>query len=191
MKEFSKKWISSKKPKKQRKYSAKAPIHIKRKMLSVNLSKELRKKYNRRNIEVRKGDTVKILVGKNKNKEGKVSKILTKKLKVYIEKVQAKKQDGSMVDIPLRPSNLQIIGLNTDDKKRFRKLKTANSKNKNEPEVTKEEPKNKEKIQNKKENKENKKWEGIWKDNLYQRIGQFRGKERLLLLKTPQKEFPS
>lgn len=155
MKEFSKKWISSKKPKKQRKYSAKAPIHIKRKMLSVNLSKELRTKHNMRNIEVRKGDTVKIMVGKNKNKKGKVSKILTKKLKVYVEKVQAKKQDGSMVDLPLRPSNLQITELNTDDKKRFRKLKTANSKNKTESEVTKEKPENKEKSQN--ENKENKK----------------------------------
>ena len=38
---FSKHWKSSKQPRKQRKYRAKAPLHIKRKLLNVNLSKEL------------------------------------------------------------------------------------------------------------------------------------------------------
>ena len=45
---FSKSWKSSKQPRKQRKYSANAPLHLKRKLLSVNLSKELRKKYGKR-----------------------------------------------------------------------------------------------------------------------------------------------
>jgi len=147
MKEFTKKWKASKRPSKQSKFKAKAPIHIKRKMLSANLSKELREKYKTRNVEVRKGDKVKVLIGKFKGKKGKVLKVLTKKLKIYVEGLQAKKQDGSMVDVPFRPSNLQIQELNTDDKKRFKKLKNQTSKKKEESEVKVE----------KKENKENKK----------------------------------
>ncbi|MCW1309534.1 MAG: 60S ribosomal protein L26, partial [Candidatus Nanoarchaeia archaeon] len=38
MKYWSKKWKSSKKPSKQRKYRYNAPLHIRRKFLSVNLS---------------------------------------------------------------------------------------------------------------------------------------------------------
>ena len=52
--QFSKSWKSSKQPRKQRKYIAKAPLHIKRKLMGVNLSKELRKKHGKRNIVVRK-----------------------------------------------------------------------------------------------------------------------------------------
>jgi len=67
---FSTTWKASKQPRKQRKYSANAPLHIKRKMLSANLSKPLREKHKIRNIEVRKGDKVIIMRGKfKKNKE--------------------------------------------------------------------------------------------------------------------------
>ena len=55
---FSKKWKSSKQPRKQRKYRAEAPLHVKHKLVSANLSKELRKKYGRRSFPLRKGDTV-------------------------------------------------------------------------------------------------------------------------------------
>jgi ribosomal protein uL24 len=47
---FSKKWKSSKQPRKQRKYRHIAPINIVRKFLSSPLSKELKIKYNKRNI---------------------------------------------------------------------------------------------------------------------------------------------
>lgn len=137
MKEFSKKWIGSKKPKKQRKYIAKAPLHIKRKLLSVNLSKELREKHKTRNVEIRKDDKVKIMRGKFKGKEGKVIIVKTKLLKIYIEGIQTKKQDGSKVNVPLRPSNLQITELFLDDKKRFKVRKIETPKKENKP-VTKE-----------------------------------------------------
>ncbi len=60
-KKFSDKWKASKLPRKQRKYLANAPLHIKRKFLSANLSKELRKKHGKRSIPIRKGDTVRIM----------------------------------------------------------------------------------------------------------------------------------
>jgi len=120
---FSTKWIGSSQPRKQRKYVAKAPLHIKRKLLGVNLSKTLRDKQKIRSIVVRKGDKVKIMRGKEKGKEGKVIEVKTKLLKIYIEGLQRKKQDGSKVNIPVRASNLQIIELNMEDKKRFGKTK--------------------------------------------------------------------
>lgn len=139
-KKFSIKWKASKQPRKQRKYLANAPLHIKRKMLSVNLSKDLRKKHEKRNILLRKGDIVKIMRGKFKKKQGKVTEIKTKKGKIYIENMQVKKQDGSKANIPFRASNLQIIELNMEDKKRFKKI------NKETPKKVKPQPEKQEKI---------------------------------------------
>ncbi|MDP7520749.1 MAG: 50S ribosomal protein L24, partial [Candidatus Pacearchaeota archaeon] len=111
-KEFSKHWKSSKQPRKQRKYLANAPLHIKKKFISVNLSRELRKKYPKRNIPVKKGDVVKVMRGKFKKKQGKVIEVKLKLSKIIIEGIQVKKQDGSKVNVRLQPSNLQLIELN-------------------------------------------------------------------------------
>ncbi|MEK6917424.1 MAG: 50S ribosomal protein L24 [Nanoarchaeota archaeon] len=135
---FYKNWKASKNPKKQRKYSANAPIHLIKKMISVNLSKELRKKYGKRNVPIRKGDTVRIMVGKLRNKEGKVSKVKRNDLKVYIEGVQVKKRDGSKADIPTRPSNLKIIELILDDKKRIKSIERKANIHKEESKNNKE-----------------------------------------------------
>tara|TARA_Y100000310_G_scaffold319814_1_gene375567 strand:+ start:1808 stop:2254 length:447 start_codon:yes stop_codon:yes gene_type:complete len=121
---FSKSWKSSKQPRKQRKYLANAPLHIKKKFLSVNLSKDLRKKHGKRNISIRKGDTIKVMRGKFKKKQGKITEVNTKTSKISIEGIQVKKQDGSKVNVKLRPSNLQVIELNLEDKKRLKKDKT-------------------------------------------------------------------
>lgn len=131
-KEFSKAWKGSKQPRKQRKFLAKAPLHIKRRLLSVNLSKGLRAVHNTRNIEVRKGDKVKIMRGKYKGKDGKVIEVLTKTQKIYIENIQTTKLDGSKVNVPMKPSNLQIIELNKEDKKRL-KTKTETPKKETKP----------------------------------------------------------
>lgn len=128
-KKFSIKWKASKQPRKQRKYLSNAPLHTKRKMLSANLSKDLRKKYVKRSIPLRKGDTIKIMRGKFKKKQGKVIKITAKAFKIYAEGMQRKKNDGSKVDVPLKASNLQIIELNLEDKKRFKKLSKKIEKN--------------------------------------------------------------
>lgn len=127
-KEFSTKWIASKQPRKQRKYRANAPLHLKKKFVSVNLSKELRKKHEKRNVVVKKGDTVKILKGKFKGKSGKISKVLLKISKVTIDGIQASKQDGSKVALKMQPSNLQITALNMEGNKRFDKTKSEDKK---------------------------------------------------------------
>ena len=121
-KKFSKSWKSSKQPRKQRKYLANAPLHIRKKFLSVNLSKDLRKKYGKRNIPIKKGDVVKILRGKFKKKQGKIKEVKLKTSKITIDGIQVKKQDGSKTDVKLQPSNLQIIELNTEDQRRLKQI---------------------------------------------------------------------
>lgn len=127
---FSKHWKASSQPRRQRKYLANAPLHIKRKLLGVNLSKELRKKYTRRNIPARKGDTVKIMKGKFRKKQGKIISIDVKNSKIRIEGIMIKKQDGSKVNVKIHPSNLQIIELDLEDKKRIKAQKEKKTESK-------------------------------------------------------------
>jgi large subunit ribosomal protein L24 len=134
---FSTHWKASRQPRKQRKYAANAPLHIKRKLLSVNLSKELRKKYRRRNIPARKGDTVKIMRGRFKKKSGKIIEVHTKKSKITIEGITIKKQDGSKANVKMHPSNLQITELNLSDKKRMKENKKEKVKEEKKSEEAK------------------------------------------------------
>ena len=117
---FKKSWKASSQPRKQRKYVAKAPLHIKNKLVSANLSEDLRKKHNMRNITLRKGDSVLIMRGKFRGKKGKVTQVLLKTSKIIIDGIQIKKKDGSKVDVKMEPSNLQIQELNMEDKKRLK-----------------------------------------------------------------------
>lgn len=125
---FSKTWKSSVKPRKQRKYLANAPLHIKGRQLCVNLSKELRAKHKTRNVRVKKGDTVRILRGDFKGSEGKVNDVEIKKTRVYIDGVERSKKDGSKVRVPFKPSNLQIVSLDLSDAKRKEKLTNSEDK---------------------------------------------------------------
>jgi len=123
MKLFSKNWISSKNPRKQRKYVYHAPLHLRSAFLHANLSKELRKKYTLRNLRVIVGDKVKVLRGDYKGATGKVFRVDLKKQRVFVDNVKVKKADGSEVHVPFHASNLQIIELNLKDPKRVQKIK--------------------------------------------------------------------
>jgi len=120
--EFSNAWVGSKQPRKQRKYLANAPLHIRHKLISAHLSKDLRKKYGKRNFPLRKGDSVKVMRGEYKKKTGKIESVNMGKLKVLLEGVYKSKKDGTKIKIYFQPSNLLITELNTDDKKRTESL---------------------------------------------------------------------
>jgi large subunit ribosomal protein L24 len=114
--------IKSSKPNKQRKFLFNAPLHIRRKILSGHLSKELRTKYKRRSFPLRKGDEVEVMKGEHRKKHGKISKVNLKKYKVYVEGVTIKRTDGTERQIALHPSNLKIINLSLEDKLRVKAL---------------------------------------------------------------------
>lgn len=122
-KKFSSAWKASKQPRKQRKYRTNAPLHLKYKMLASHLSKELREKYQRRAVVLKKGDTVKVMRGSFRKKQGKILSVKTKKGIVYIENLQKTRKDGTKVNIPFKPSNLLILTLITEDKYRIALLK--------------------------------------------------------------------
>ena len=123
---FSIKWKGSRQPRKQRKYLANAPMHVKHELLSANLSKELRKKYTKRNVPVRKGDSIKIMKGEFKGKNGKIDVVDMKRTRVTIEGITRIKKDGTKLSVYFHPSNLQIQELNLDDKKRTDSIKRKN-----------------------------------------------------------------
>ncbi len=89
-------------------------------MPKAHLSKELREKYGYRSFGLRKGDTVRIMRGKFRGKTGVVERV--KGDKIYIEGIKVEKQEGKMVEIPIHVSNVEIIKMVLEDKKRKAKL---------------------------------------------------------------------
>src|SRR3989344_5837791 len=126
--QFSTQWLSSKQPRKQRKFRANAPLHIRHKFLSSNLSKSLKEKYGKRNLPLRKGDEVLIMRGAFKKKKAKVSSVDHKKIRIVLEGIQRTKKDGTKVNVYFDPSVLQILALNLEDSKRSASLKQKSEK---------------------------------------------------------------
>jgi len=118
--EFNKSWKSSKQPRKQRKFLANAPNHIKRTLLGATLDKPLRAKYGRRSIEVRKGDEVKVMRGKFAKKQGKVGIVDVKNTRIQIDGLQRGKAGGEKLVTWFHPSNVKIIILDTSDSRRLK-----------------------------------------------------------------------
>src|SRR3989338_7207365 len=115
---WNKNWKSSKQPRKQRKYVFNAPLHILKKLMSARLTKELKTKYGKKNVGVRKDDKVKIMSGQFKGKSGKVIEVDLKHRKVYVYGINIIKKDGNKVRVALHPSKLMIMELNMEDKMR-------------------------------------------------------------------------
>jgi large subunit ribosomal protein L24 len=141
---FNKSWNSSSQPRKQVKFRANAPNHIKRTFMGSTLDKALRKKYGRRSIEVKKGDEVKIMRGKFKGKQGKVGSVDIKNTRIQVDGIQRTKMGGEKLVTWFDPSIVKIIVLNDKDSKRMKSNKKV------------EAPKEEKKVEVKKETKEKK-----------------------------------
>ncbi len=120
---YNQNWKKSAQPRKQRKYAYNAPVHIRGSFLHAPLSADLKKKYAKNAVRVRKGDKVKVMVGQFKGKIGVVDKIDITTAKVYVQKVEGIKKDGSKYLYPIHASNVQILDLKLGDKKREALLK--------------------------------------------------------------------
>jgi len=101
--------LDMKQPRKQRKFLYNAPLHLRNKIMSATLSRELREKYGVRNLPIRVGDKVKVMRGDFKGKEGKVVEVDLKRYRIHVEGVTQKKTDGTEVYYPLHPSNVMIV----------------------------------------------------------------------------------
>ncbi|MFH1445402.1 MAG: 50S ribosomal protein L24 [Nanoarchaeota archaeon] len=137
-KAWSTSWVSSKQPRKQRKYRYNAPMHVRQSFVSVHLSPSLRSQFKTRSVPARKGDELRIMDGSFKGKTGSVEKVNLKKCKIYVDNIKIKKGDGSEVMKALEPSNLMITKLNMDDKLRQKSLNRKRLKGKKPLEKPKE-----------------------------------------------------
>jgi len=125
-KEFSIHWKASKQPRKQRKFRVNAPLHIKHKLMSAHLSKELRTKHSRRSFPVRKGDKVKVMRGQFRGVIGEIESVDMKNMKVLVKGAEFKAKAGAAPrKYPLDASKLMLISLNLDDKMRVKALERS------------------------------------------------------------------
>ena len=122
---WSRTWKSSTDPQKQRKYRENAPQHVKDNFISANLSHNLREELGTRNIGIRNGDRVKVMRGDRKGAEGIVNNIDRENERIYIDGVEKEAVDGSVHQIPLRPSNVQLQSLNLSEEDRLDKYEVS------------------------------------------------------------------
>ena len=102
---------SSIQPRKQRKRRFASPMHLRRKLASAHLSKELKAKLStrKRSAQLHKGDRVKVMRGDRKGVSGKVMEVDVVNCKVYVEGITNRTAKGIEKLAPLEPSNLLII----------------------------------------------------------------------------------
>lgn len=131
------------KPDTERKKFYTEKIHRKKNRIHAHLSKDLRKKTKtgKRTLSLRKGDKVKVMRGSNKGKQGKVTSVLVKKGRVYVEGVNLKNAKGDEVGFPLDPSNLLLISL--ESTKQRKELFSADAFSKAEPKKEEKKPEKK------------------------------------------------
>ena len=109
--------------------------------MSCHLSKDLKNQYHVRAIPVRKDDEVLVmrgislseinLIGNHKGKKGKILQVYRKRWALHVEKITKDKANGTQVQIPLHPSNCQIINLKLDkDRKKILERKKVVEKGK-------------------------------------------------------------
>jgi large subunit ribosomal protein L24 len=112
--------IESSKPRKQRKFRYTAPMHARQNFVNAHIAKELSSKLGikRRSIEVRKGDTVKVMAGDNRGKSGKVLNVNLRTGKIRIDGIIRKNSKNKELQIPIHASSVYITDLDLSDKLR-------------------------------------------------------------------------
>ena len=107
---------TSSKPSRQRAALYKTHAARRHMLLSASLSTELKTSQGRNSYPVRKGDTVKIMRGDFAGIEGKITKIDTKRQRLFIEGVSREKVAGTSTNVSVHSSKVTITKLNLDDK---------------------------------------------------------------------------
>jgi large subunit ribosomal protein L24 len=114
---------SSSLPRKQRAAMYNRHNVEKRRQLRAPLSTELRTRYARRNITIRKGDTARIISGSFEGREERVAKVNVRDGTVTLDNVTLKKADAKLKPLPLKPAHLVLTRLNLADPWRRQRLK--------------------------------------------------------------------
>lgn len=116
------------KPSKQRNKLYNLPLHQRKKIIVAKLLEDLRKQYGIKRINIRKGDTVKVVRGDFVGREGKVVEVDTKKGRIAIEGLTRKKADGTPVYVWIHASKVMISKLDLSDPRRREKIEKLSKK---------------------------------------------------------------
>jgi large subunit ribosomal protein L24 len=98
-----------------------------RRRMAVSLSRELRARYGRRSVPVRKGDTVRILSGSYAGREERVAKVNRRAYALTLDNITIKTAEAKLKTLPIRPSHLVLTRLNLADPWRRRVLRVPES----------------------------------------------------------------
>ncbi|TKC48330.1 hypothetical protein EI555_016285 [Monodon monoceros] len=107
-------------PSEKRKRHFNAPSHIRRKIMSSPVSKELRQRYNVRSMPIRKNDEVHVVQGHYRGQQiAKVVQVYRNKYVIYVERVHWENANSTTVPVGIHPSKVVItrLKLNKDRKK--------------------------------------------------------------------------
>jgi len=115
--------VSPHAPRRQRRALYTASTSQRRRRMTVPLSRELRRRFQRRNVPVRKGDTVRVLSGSFAGREERVAKISRRDYSVTLDNVTLKTAEEKLKPLALRTSHLVITRLNLADPWRRRSLR--------------------------------------------------------------------
>ncbi|MGA8542064.1 MAG: 50S ribosomal protein L24 [Thermoplasmata archaeon] len=117
--------ISPTSPRRQRKALYTASTFERRRRMTVPLSRELRGRFRKRSIPIRKGDTVRVLSGSFEGREERVAKVVRRTYSVVLDNVTLKTGEEKLKPLPIRTSHLVITRLNLADPWRRRTLKVS------------------------------------------------------------------
>ncbi|MCI4350631.1 MAG: 50S ribosomal protein L24 [Thermoplasmata archaeon] len=112
-------------PRKQRLARFTAHTTLRRRLMSVPLSRDLRARYGRRQMPVRKGDTVRVLRGSYIGREERVARVDRRSYSVTLDNITVKTGEAKLKPLPLRTNSLLLVRLNLADPWRRRVLRVA------------------------------------------------------------------
>jgi ribosomal protein uL24 len=125
--------LSPHSPRRQRKAVYEATTFERRILMTVPLSRELRRRFHRRSVPLRKGDTVMVMSGSFIGREERVAKIDRRGYSVTLDNVTLKTGESKLKPLAIKTSHLVLTKLNLADAWRRRTLAVS------EEEVTPEE----------------------------------------------------
>lgn len=115
--------VSPHSPRRQRKALYTADSFERRARMTVPLSRELRARFHRHALSVRKGDTVRVLSGSFAGREERVARVNRRSYSVTLENVTLKTADEKMKALTLSVGHLVITRLNLADPWRRRSMR--------------------------------------------------------------------
>jgi large subunit ribosomal protein L24 len=113
---------SPRSPRRQRRALYTASTFERRVRMAVPLSRELRRRFRRRSVPLRKGDTVRVMSGSFVGREERVAKIDRRGYSVTLDNVTLKTGEAKLKPLPIRTSHLVLTKLNLADAWRRRSL---------------------------------------------------------------------